>query len=279
MLGLAQCSNMFKVTQKITKLPTFISRASTYAKVCNRQYTLSLWQLRKTPAKPLSYIYWGDATRRGLCTTSCLRTDDDDGIRKPRNLRYLKLMDFEELIWPSVFKSMKNFFMSIIIRGYFDSQFTVQGFLTGAEQAVGKVSTLISTGQFDALENLVTREATREIQRNYQDLEAEQRQFIRVDPADIFLRFIYEIGIIFDDNTNKRYVEITTVVQGIHGIGVHVDNGGEMSDMMSKPNQLYICNYRFIREYTKGVEDDWTINKLNHFLPSEYVQRKGMFDR
>jgi hypothetical protein len=25
--------------------------------------------------------------------------------------------------------------------------------------------------------------------------------------------------------------------------------------------------YRFIREFTKGVEDSWTINKLNHFLP------------
>ena len=24
---------------------------------------------------------------------------------------------------------------------------------------------------------------------------------------------------------------------------------------------------RFIREFTKGVEDSWTINKLNHFLP------------
>lgn len=32
-------------------------------------------------------------------------------------------------------------------------------------------------------------------------------------------------------------------------------------------NRISICNYRFIREYTKGVDGDWTINLLNHFKP------------
>lgn len=31
--------------------------------------------------------------------------------------------------------------------------------------------------------------------------------------------------------------------------------------------RISICNYRFIREFTKGVESDWTINLLNHFRP------------
>lgn len=32
-------------------------------------------------------------------------------------------------------------------------------------------------------------------------------------------------------------------------------------------DKLFICNYRFIREFTKGVQDDWTINAINHFKP------------
>lgn len=28
---------------------------------------------------------------------------------------------------------------------------------------------------------------------------------------------------------------------------------------------LFVFIYRFIREYTKGVQSDWTINRLAHF--------------
>lgn len=31
--------------------------------------------------------------------------------------------------------------------------------------------------------------------------------------------------------------------------------------------RISICNYRFIREFTRGIESDWTINLLNHFRP------------
>lgn len=33
-------------------------------------------------------------------------------------------------------------------------------------------------------------------------------------------------------------------------------------------SKISICNYRFIREFTKGVQDDWTINAINHFKPT-----------
>lgn len=40
-------------------------------------------------------------------------------------------------------------------------------------------------------------------------------------------------------------------------------------------NLLIHCHLysRFIREFTKGVEGSWTINKLNHFIPSEFKMR------
>jgi len=169
--------------------------------------------------------------------------------------------------------------MTLVIKGYFDPEFTFPTFLAGAEQAVVQVSSLISLGQFEKLKGLVTREAINEIERNYRKLGASQKQFIAVNPKDLFIRFVYEVGIIFDEQTNKRFVEITTVIQGCHGLGVARMSSDYAEEMKKSEDQLYTCNYRFLREYTKGVEDDWTINKLNHFKPMEHVKQRGLFSR
>lgn len=42
---------------------------------------------------------------------------------------------------------------------------------------------------------------------------------------------------------------------------------------------VFILFLRFIREYTKGKDDVWVINKLNHFSPKEVVEKTGIFDR
>lgn len=41
----------------------------------------------------------------------------------------------------------------------------------------------------------------------------------------------------------------------------------EFLEMRAPENQekMYVLNYRFIREFTKGVSPDWTINMLNHY--------------
>jgi len=39
--------------------------------------------------------------------------------------------------------------------------------------------------------------------------------------------------------------------------------------------KMSVLNYRFIRNYTKGVCDQWTINVVNHFKPSEYGDKKS----
>ena len=44
-------------------------------------------------------------------------------------------------------------------------------------------------------------QAVREVSYNYNKLSDIQRKFVAVNPNDIFLRFIYEIGMIFDDDT------------------------------------------------------------------------------
>lgn len=182
--------------------------------------------------------------------------------RPPRPLR---LMDYKKLRWPNPINSLKNYLFAALIQISFDKEFSMNSFLAGAEQAIAVVSDLVSRGHFDELEGLVTREAVQEVSHNYNSLSAMQRKFVAVNTKDIFLRFIYEIGMIFDDETQRRFVEITTVFQGLHGLdNARMQHEYQYFQHLNR-DAAYVCNYRFIREYTKGKDDSWTINKLNHF--------------
>ena len=48
--------------------------------------------------------------------------------------RSLKLMNFQQLIWPNPLKAVRNMFFSFMIRGYFDDGFSAATFMAGCEQ-------------------------------------------------------------------------------------------------------------------------------------------------
>lgn len=84
------------------------------------------------------------------------------------------------------------------------------------------------------------------------------------------------MGIIFNDEEKteqKRFVEITMVYHALRGLSIMRSRGEEppmnMGMLPEYRTRISISNYRFIREYTKGVNSDWTINLLNHFKPSD----------
>lgn len=74
----------------------------------------------------------------------------------------------------------------------------------------------------------------------------------------------------------QRFVEITMVYHTLRGLAEMRSRGEEpplnMGMMPEYQRRISICNYRFIREFTKGVESEWTINLLNHFRPSDQVE-------
>lgn len=180
----------------------------------------------------------------------------------------VKLMDFPERSVPSFVKSFRNRFFSFLIRAYYDATFTIDGFLEGATQAASIVSQCISDGNFADLKGLVVEEAVTEIQNNYADLSLQQRRWLRIKPSDLIGKFVFEIGMMFDDHTDQRFVEITVVLHGYHDMEERPSSLSELySHMGENPEKFYVANYRFIREFTKGVDTAWTINKLNHFTP------------
>lgn len=85
---------------------------------------------------------------------------------------------------------------------------------------------------------------------------------------------VFKVGIIFNEEEGKeqkRFVEITMVYHSLKGLASMRSQGEEpplnMGMLPEYQQNIFICNYRFIREFTKGVDGDWTVNLLNHFKP------------
>ncbi|XP_055639663.1 m-AAA protease-interacting protein 1, mitochondrial [Toxorhynchites rutilus septentrionalis] len=194
--------------------------------------------------------------------------------QRPRSLP--KLMEFPEIVWPSVTKSIKNWIMvHFIIRPYFDHEYNLQDFVQGAKQALQVISSSLAGGEYKNLEGLVDRLAINDLKHSVGKMSVAQRYDLMVNKEDIYFSFPYEVGIMFDDEdaSQKRFVEITMVFHVLKGLKEMVERGepiplniGIMPEFRDK---ISICNYRFIKEFTKGVESDWTVNIVSHFKPND----------
>jgi len=173
---------------------------------------------------------------------------------------------------PSLFKLFTNHISArLIITPYFDNDFNIPDFKIGAKQAIVAVSSALSSGNIAALEDIVEKDALAEIKRNFSFFSVSQQQELAVHPNDFVRSFVYEIGIMFEDNdqgVQERFVEITFCAHILRGLNELTEsNMAEMSlkDWLERGDRGMICNYRFIREFTKGVEGQWLINYINHF--------------
>ena len=55
----------------------------------------------------------------------------------PANNKLPPLMNFPEIVWPSLIKSIRNFVLAtFIIKPYFDRDFNLSDFVAGAKQAL-----------------------------------------------------------------------------------------------------------------------------------------------
>jgi len=210
--------------------------------------------------------------------------------------RKLQLMDIPAIIWPQPLKGLRNIGYSLLIKGFYDNEYQPQSFLNTAEQAIIEVSKIISKGDFNNLEGLLTNQAIREIHQNYNELSDDQKTLIALKSEDIFYRFIAEVGMIFNDETNQRFVEVMVVLHGCQdyqkwkppSLGLMASQGAfaspdEKQELEKNAEDFkkrnYVCNYRFRREYTKGVEDQWTINQANHRMIKDVVKDTSIFQR
>lgn len=84
-------------------------------------------------AKSLTERMSNNRTMTRLFCTS----DNERPMPSNRGRSLPALMNFPEIVWPSIFKTIKNFiFVNLIIRPYFDKDFALQDFIDGSKQAL-----------------------------------------------------------------------------------------------------------------------------------------------
>ncbi|KAG7155447.1 m-AAA protease-interacting protein 1-like [Homarus americanus] len=195
-----------------------------------------------------------------------------------------QLMDFPWVIWPNLWHTIRNWiFANLIIHRYLDQEFSVSSFKAGAIQAVVHVSQELSKGNFEALVDLCTKPTLDEIRTNFARLSLKQRLDLAVVAEDVFFSFPYQIGIIFtnEGTANERiFVEITMCYHVFRGFQDHInsaaagESSGGLRGVYDNYDRISIANYRFIREFTQGVKDQWTVTLANHFKPGELIQQR-----
>ena len=206
---------------------------------------------------------------KNLCSIRAFSSHDDDEFHN-RNKFLPRLMNLPIQPYPNFIQTIRNFFFAnIIIRPYFDKDFSNQNFLDGAKAAAEYVANAIAIGDFDTLQNsnVLTEDCMREVILNFSTFSNLQQQRLAFRKEEIIWNFIYQIGIMFDDEKQTRHVEITYTAHylpELEQIAENTENFKDLTEVVHKGAGPIVLTYRFIRNYTKGVEDSWTINALNH---------------
>ena len=134
------------------------------------------------------------------------------------------------------------------------------------------VSQCLSEGDFETLEesDVVSDDCLRKLKISLALFSHLQRERLYVSQKDIFYNFIYQIGVILnDDDPKQRHVEITYVAHTIPNLDEMVDSPSLSFDDIKKAGIEHdtgpiILACRFIRNYSKGVSDSWTLNAINY---------------
>lgn len=191
------------------------------------------------------------------------------------------LMGYEQIVWPSLFKSLNNYILSkFIIRKYMDKDFDMQEIVRGSIQGLEVISSKLAASDVNSLEGLVSSDIIPRLKHSVAKLSLSQRTQLEIHKEDLYVAFPYQVGILMENeeqkkSEQKRIVEIMMVFHAMRGLNDILKAGQKvvLNRKMSPEfrQRLTICNYRFKRDYTKGIQDDWTVNLINHFFPDDYL--------
>lgn len=117
--------------------------STTVNKISNLTYSVivnQLFQITQKSNQNIPKILTYNANCRTFCNGPAVQPKPDPVGPPKRSLP--PLMDFPELVWPSVFKSVRNWILStLIIAPYFDREFSLYDFVVGSKRAVEVIIT------------------------------------------------------------------------------------------------------------------------------------------
>lgn len=148
------------------------------------------------------------------------------------------------------------------------------------------MSKLLAAADFKSLKDLVDDDTIDKMRHIVGNMSSDQRQLLAINGEEIFWIFPYEIQFITqqsaDDGRTRFFVEIM-VVASIHALEdieqfENRKNSQIFGDAKKLLSKCRIANYRFVKEFTKGVEDEWTINYICHAKLSDNIKELENLD-
>ncbi|NXW75537.1 MAIP1 protein, partial [Hirundo rustica] len=166
---------------------------------------------------------------------------------------------------------LRTRFYYLLIRLYFDHEFSVEEFTRGAKQAFSVVSKLLSQRKLDLLEELVSAEVLQVLKEKISLLPDSHRDALAADIDAIMYTTEGDVRIYYDDDGIK-FVSILMCFWYLNGANLPDEVPGEAKvfqivfgdENTKEKKHLLTANYEFQREFTEGAKPDWTITRIEH---------------
>jgi len=218
---------------------------------------------------------------RSFSLTSKSNNDDDNDDPKKRRPALLKF-GAPIIAYPTFFLLIKNWLSMIFIQLELDSKFSLEEFQEGSKAAVEVISQKLGAGDYAGLKNLVERQELNRLEQLISTMTVAQRNILPAVKDDIYISFPYEMGLIKQETTEngtpkiRYYAEIMMVYYVYKGAKELKEQAKKQGFFVTLRNveedfttKRMVCNYKFIKEFTKGVEDDWTANHIVYYMPDD----------
>ncbi|KAM6332566.1 m-AAA protease-interacting protein 1, mitochondrial isoform 1-T1 [Podargus strigoides] len=171
----------------------------------------------------------------------------------------------------SPFAWLRTRFYYLLIRLYFDQEFSIEEFTRGAKQAFSVVSKLLSQRKLDLLDELVSAEVLQVLKEKISLLPDNHRDALAADIDAIMYSTEGDVRIYYDDD-GRKFVSILMRFWYLNGANLPDEVPGETKvfqivfgdESTKEKRHLLTANYEFQREFTEGAKPDWTITRIEH---------------
>ena len=192
---------------------------------------------------------------------------------------------------------MTAFKMNLYLKPYVDKQFDQKAFLENAKKALTRISTHLANNSIDNIKKYVTEEAFQEISHNFSNYSAEQKLKLKVNAKDILYSIPFSVDI-ERDSDNASTVKIMVFFDVLCNIdelksGFKEDlvqfkddliKDHKLHDIMTYMKSFepaldskYLCFYQFVRNYGPGIESEWKVSKVAHYLNKDIWNLESIF--
>ncbi|XP_011304871.1 uncharacterized protein [Fopius arisanus] len=210
----------------------------------------------------------------GLSRWRCYSTDTQENPTPESVLP--PLTDDDLHIVPGFFTTISSI---LHLQGHLrriDPGFDVPEFISASKHAVDVVSHFLSRENYEALEGLVTPEVIQKLRQKICTLTSSQKELIAINKDDIYGYFPYTIRMLYEgEGENKKsFAEIFVVFYSLRGLKQlrekNINPPLKMGLMPEYRDKIFVANYKFVKDYTNGIDAPWIINLCNQVMLLAY---------